>query len=106
MTPTSGTPPRYVPTLTEVVSLPPSSTLTPATQSPADTPKDAVDMDQVLADRIIQRLMPVMQIKLREIVASVIHEEIRAMEPRLMQEVESMARQTVTQALVHDAEPN
>jgi hypothetical protein len=102
MTPPTVTPPRYVPTLTEVVNLPPSSTLTPATESP----QDSSDAEQDLADRIIQRLMPVMQIKLREIVASVIHEEIRAMEPRLMQEVESMARQTVSQALAQDVELN
>jgi hypothetical protein len=102
MTPPTVTPPRYVPTLTEVVNLPPSSTLIPATEGP----KDSSDAEQDVVERIIQRLMPVMQIKLREIVASVIHEEIRAMEPRLMQEVESMARQTVSQALAQDVELN
>ena len=102
MTPPSATLPRFVPTLTEVVNLPLSSTLTPSNENP----KDSTDTKQDLADRIIERLMPVMQIKLREIVALVIHEEIRAMEPRLMQEVESMVRQTVTQALAQDAEQN
>ena len=100
MTPPAATPPRYLPTLTEVVNLPPSSTHS----SSNENPKDSIDTAQDLVDRIIQRLMPVMQIKLREIVASVIHEEIREMEPRLMQVVESMARQTVTQALAQDVE--
>ena len=102
MTPPSVTPPRYLPTLTEVVNLPPSNTLTPLNEAH----KDSIDTAQDLADRIIQRLMPVMQLKLREIVASVIHEEIHAMEPRLMQEIEQMARQTVTQALTQDVELN
>jgi hypothetical protein len=102
MTSISVTPPRYLPTLTEVVNLPPSSTLTP----PNENPEDSTDSEQVLADRIIQRLMPMLQIKLREIVASVIHEEIRVMEPRLMQEIEQMARQTVIQALAQDVDLN
>ena len=82
--------------------MPPSNTLTPLNEAH----KDSIDTAQDLADRIIQRLMPVMQLKLREIVTSVIHEEIRAMEPRLMQEIEQMARQTVTQALTQDVELN
>ncbi len=99
MTSPSAPVPRYLPTLTEVVNPPPSSDHASSTKNP-------IDAEQALADRIIERLMPAMQIKLREIVASVIHEEIRAMEPRLMQEVQSMARQTVSQALAQDVELN
>lgn len=102
MTSPSATPPRYLPTLTEVVNLPPSNTFTPL----SETHKDSIDTAQDLTDHIIQRLMPVMQIKLREILASVVHEEICTMEPRLMQEVEQMARQMVTQALTQDVELN
>lgn len=100
MTPPSATPPRHLPTLTEVVNLPQAKTLTPLNE----THQASIETAQDLADRIIQRLMPVMQIKLREIAASVIHEEIRAMEPRLLQEIEQMARQTVTQALSQDVD--
>ena len=103
MTSPLASPPRYLPTLTEVVNLPPSNTLTPLNA----THKDSFDTaQQDLAHRIIQDLMPVMQIKLREIVASAIHEQIHAMEPRLMQEIEQMARQTVTQALAQNIELN
>jgi hypothetical protein len=80
--------PRYLPTLTEVVS--PGKCMTPMLDTEA------------LIDRVMQRLTPLIQTQLSAVMNSLVQQEIRQMEPRLLREVEQMARETVAQSLAEE----
>lgn len=83
------TPPRYVPTLTEVVRSP-----VPSVASPAAGP----DQEQWVR-RIMQRVELTLDRRLREAVAAVIVEQTRNLGPLLREEVEAVVREAVAQAL-------
>jgi hypothetical protein len=80
--------PRYLPTLTEVVC--PGKSTTPVLDTEA------------LIERVMQRLSPLIQAQLSEVMASLVQQEIRQMEPRLLREVERMARESVAQSLAEE----
>lgn len=94
-----GNLPRYLPTLTEVVAPVSEATASPAPEDPPPAP--ALDTDAVV-ERVMQRLAPVLHAKLSEIVANLVEQEIRALQPRLLQEVELMARESMAQALADE----
>jgi hypothetical protein len=102
MTAPTASVPRYLPTLTEVVNLP----IAGESSLPPENLENSTDPMQDTVDRVVQRLIPMIQIKLKEMLATVIHEEIRVMAPRLMEDIEQMTRQMVTQALVQNDELN
>lgn len=81
-------PPRYVPTLTEVVKA-------PAGASPAESGLS----EEQLVHRIMQRVDLTLERRLREAVASVVLEQTRSLGPVLREEIELVVRQAVSQAL-------
>jgi len=86
------TPPRYVPTLTEVVRSP-----TPiVTSAPV-----AADEEQWVR-KIMQRVELTLDRRLREAVAAVIVEQTRNLAPLLREEVEGVVREAVAQALADE----
>ena len=86
------TPPRYVPTLTEVVRSPaPIVTTAPA----------GLDEEQWVR-RIMQRVELTLDRRLREAVAAVIVEQTRNLGPLLREEVEGVVREAVSQALADE----
>lgn len=87
------TPPRFVPTLTEVVQT------GPAPLSPAV----AVSQDQ-LAQRLLQRVDLALERRLRETIATVILEQTAALAPLLRDRIEVLVRDLVAQAVAEEIE--
>jgi len=85
------TPPRYVPTLTEVVK---------AAAGPASAAA-ALSQEQ-LVHRIMQRIDLSLDRKLREAIATTVLEQTRLLGPLLREEIEIAVRQTVSQALAEE----
>ncbi|MEO7549090.1 MAG: hypothetical protein ABIT82_11740 [Ramlibacter sp.] len=87
----SRIPPRYVPTLTEVVK----SAAGPASAAAA------LSQEQ-LVHRIMQRIDLSLDRKLREAIATTVLEQTRLLGPLLREEIEIAVRQTVSQALAEE----
>lgn len=83
-------PPRYVPTLTEVVQ----SRTEPAPESPF--------LEDQLVQRVLQRVDLMLERRLREAIGAVVLEQTRALGPALREQIESVVRQAVTQALAEE----
>ena len=88
---TSRTPPRYVPTLTEVVK-------TPASQAATG----GLSQEQLIL-RVMQRVDLTLERRLREAIATTVLEQTRSLGPLLRDEIESVVRETVAQAFADEA---
>jgi hypothetical protein len=86
------TPPRYVPTLTEVVK-----------SSPAPQPVTGVISQEQLIQRVMQRVDLALERRLREAIAATVLEQTRSLAPLLREEIESVVRETVAQVFVEEA---
>jgi len=86
-------PPRYVPTLTEVVGAVPTATAA-----------SALSQEQLI-HRIMQRIDLTLDRRLREAIATVVLEQTRALGPILREEIETVILQTVSQALSEELAP-
>jgi|JI6StandDraft_1071083.scaffolds.fasta_scaffold314876_1 hypothetical protein len=85
-------PPRFVPTLTEVV--------VPSVAGAAGSARaGAMLAEEQLVHRIMQRIDLTLERRLREAVATVVIEQTRLLAPLLREEIEEVVRQTVSQAL-------
>jgi hypothetical protein len=84
-------PPKFVPTLTEVVSTPTAAQPVPAGLS-----------QEQLVHRIMQRVDLTLDRRLREAIATTVLEQTRALGPMLREQIESVVRETVAQALADE----
>lgn len=97
----SATPPRFVPTLTDVFH---------ATQAAAATNKQKLQpsrvlpsqLDEHLAQSIMQRVDLILERRLREAVGQLILAHTQALGPRLRDEIELVVRETVRQAVAQE----
>jgi hypothetical protein len=89
------TPPRFVPTLTEVVH----TRTPPAPQAPE---ADPVFLEEQLVQRVLQRVDLVLERKVREAIATVLLEHTRTLAPQLRDRLEGTLREVVTQALAQE----
>jgi hypothetical protein len=89
---TGRTPPRYVPTLTEVVN-------TPAPSGAAAVPLS----QEQLIHRVMQRVDLTLERRLREAIAATVLEQTRSLGPLLRDEIESVVRETVAQVFADEA---
>ncbi|HSV35815.1 MAG TPA: hypothetical protein VLI46_09670 [Ramlibacter sp.] len=88
----SRTPPRYVPTLTEVVR-----------SAPAPDPGVVPGLTQEqLVMRVMQRVDLALERRLREAIAATVLEQTRSLGPLLRDEIESIVRETVSQAFADE----
>ncbi|MBA3771565.1 MAG: hypothetical protein H0X13_03475 [Ramlibacter sp.] len=87
-----GRPPRYVPTLTEVVKPP---------AGPGASPPAGLSQEQLIA-RVMQRVDLMLERRLREAIAAAVLEQTRTIVPLLRDEIESVVRQTVAQAFTEE----
>jgi DNA helicase TIP49 (TBP-interacting protein) len=90
---TRGTPPRFVPTLTEVVQA----------RAPV-VPADPVLLEEQIVQRVMQRIDLSLERKLREAIATVVLENTRALTPKLREHIETVVRTAVTQAVAEEME--
>jgi hypothetical protein len=86
-------PPRYVPTLTEVVGSSPE----PAPSAPA-----ASLSQEQLIQRVMQRVDLTLERRLREAIAATVIEQTRSIGPLLRDEIEAVVRQAVSQAFTEE----
>lgn len=89
------TPPRFVPTLTEVVQT------GPAPLAPAAGTLPQLTQEQ-LAQRVLQRVELTLDARLREAIAATIVEHTSALTPLLRERVESVVREVVAEALADE----
>jgi hypothetical protein len=85
------TPPKFVPTLTEVVR----SGVTSARTEPGVT-------QEQLVQRVMQRVDLALERKLREAIAATVLEQTRALGPILREEIELVVRESVAQAFAEE----
>ncbi|MGH6638323.1 MAG: hypothetical protein ACREXN_00520 [Polaromonas sp.] len=92
----SSVPPRFVPTLTEVVHLtpPPASALGKAGAPLALS----AELEDQMVQRVLQRVDLMLERRLREAVGQLILEHTQSLAPRLREEIERVVRQSVSQA--------
>ncbi|MDP1656023.1 hypothetical protein [Hydrogenophaga sp.] len=88
--------PRFLPTLTEVVR--PVATGTETTPSPQTT-TSPMPAAEALVERVMQRLTPTLETRLRAVVTALVQEQVSALEPYLWQEVDQALRQQVAEAV-------
>jgi hypothetical protein len=102
----STTPPRFVPTLTEVVH--PASVLSwheAKAPTPAITANSDVYIQQFedqLLHRVMQRVDLVLERRLREAVSQLILTHTQSLGPRLREEIELVVRESVSQAIAQE----
>jgi hypothetical protein len=87
------TPPRFVPTLTEVVHS------GPAPLRPDGGPQ--LSQDQ-LAQRVLQRVDLVLDRRVREAIAAVVIEQTEQLAPLLRERLEAVVRQVVAEAVADE----
>ena len=111
-------PPRFVPTLTQVVpdSTPapappvaaiapvaPMTPVAPVTAAPIETPPQISDgFEELLVHRLMQRVDMALDQRLRDAIATVVQEQTRSVLPRLREEVESVVLQVVYEAVADE----
>jgi hypothetical protein len=89
----SRTPPRYVPTLTQVVTPPTQPQPLEETPEAASGPSP----DQ-LVERLMRHVDQALERRLREAIAATVLEQTRALGPILRDEIEAVVRQAVAEA--------
>ena len=90
-------PPRFVPTLTEVVQ--------PQANAPGGGPDPAVmdlHFQEQMVHRVMQRVDVGLDQRLRDAIATVVQEQTRSVLPRLREEIESVVRQVVYEAVADE----
>ena len=90
------TPPRFVPTLTEVVK----------SSVEATPPVEAGLSQDPLIQRVMQRVDLTLERKLREAIAATVLEQTRTIAPLLREEIEAVVRETVSQAFADELAAN
>lgn len=97
----ASVPPRFVPTLTDVVN--PVEQISPQVQAfNDDTKPDAGQLEDQLVQRVMQRVDLVLERRLREALAQVILSHTQALGPRLREEIEQVVRESVGQAVAQE----
>lgn len=85
-------PPRYVPTLTEVVKSAPE----------AKVAGGSAALEEELIHRVMQRVDLVLERRLREAIAATVLEQTRSIAPLLREEIEAVVRDTVARAFADE----
>lgn len=91
-------PPRYVPTLTEVVHPAPAPEPVSASTPVIGPAVAALDARELLVQRILQRLDPVLEQRLQQAVEQLVLEHTRSLMLRLREEIERVLRESVVDA--------
>ena len=118
MVTTPRVPPRFVPTLTEVVQggdqpgprVPDRPGQLAAAALPTAKPMPTAparkmlseDFEELLVHRVMQRVDVSLDLRLRDAIASVVLEQTRSILPRLREEVESVVRHAVYEAVADE----
>ena len=94
----SSPPPRYVPTLTEVVRPAQASVMEKWSEAPERPAPDLQRLQEQMVHRVMQRVDLTLDRLLRETVGRVVLEHTQALAPSLRDEIEMVVRLSVNQA--------
>ena len=94
----SSPPPRYVPTLTEVVRPAQASVMEKWSEAPERPAPDLQPLQEQMVHRVMQRVDLTLDRLLRETVGRVVLEHTQALAPSLRDEIEMVVRLSVNQA--------
>ncbi len=94
----SALPPRFVPTLTEVVEAPPSSTPPLVADKPVIPVAELMHTQEQMVHRVMQRVDLTLDRLLRETVGRVVLAHAQTLAPSLRDEIEIVIRQSVNEA--------
>ncbi|MGK6306465.1 hypothetical protein [Variovorax sp. DT-64] len=117
------TPPRFVPTLTTVLEVPAESApLSPPTPEPAlaadpakavalgpqalQSEADAFRVEEQLLHRVLQRVDLSLEERLSDTVSAAVQQQLDNMIPRLREEIETVLRELVSEALARELSDN
>ena len=95
-------PPRFVPTLTEVVQ----PGLSPDLSFDAAKSASFIQLEDQMVHRVMQRVDLVLERRLREAVGKLILTHTQALVPRLREEIELVVRESVSQAVAQELPPS
>ena len=95
-------PPRFVPTLTEVVQ----AGLAPDLPFGALKSPSVAQLEEQMVHRVMQRVDLVLERRLREAVGQLILTHTQALAPRLREEIELVVRESVSQAVAQELPSN
>jgi hypothetical protein len=98
----SSQPPRFVPTLTEVVQ--PAIAPVSAAETPSVAAPDSAGMEEQLVQRVLQRVDLTLERRLREALGQLILEHTERLAPQLREEIEAVVRQSVSHAFAQELE--
>ncbi len=93
-----NSPPRFVPTLTDIVQAP--VRFEGGAEQPAKP--DALVLQDQLVDRVMQRVDLTLDRRLREALGQVILAQTQNLLPLLRDEIELVVREAVSQAVAHE----
>jgi hypothetical protein len=96
----SSQPPRFVPTLTEVVF--PSSVPLPASETGSVAATDNTRAEDEMVQRVLQRVDLMLERRMREALGQLILEQTERLGPHLRDEIESVIRESVRQAFAQE----
>lgn len=91
-------PPRFVPTLTEVVQ----SNVAPVTSATAPHSFAHEALEDEIIHRVMQRVDLSLERRLREAVAAMVLQQTQSLVPRLREEIEFVVRQSVSDAVADE----
>ena len=96
---TLSVPPRFVPTLTEIVSpqQPFQSSASPDVAAPVE------DFTEAMLQRISKHVNLVLETSLRDSVRNLVSKQMEALTPLLMDEIERLVRDSINRAVEPDA---
>jgi hypothetical protein len=100
----SSQPPRFVPTLTEVVQ--PAKAPVSVAETPSIPANDRADIEEHLVQRVLQRVDLLLERRLREALGQLILEHTERLAPQLREEIEAVVRQSVSHAFAQELEPD
>jgi hypothetical protein len=116
------TPPRFVPTLTTVLEVPPEPSAVEPEAAPATQPDPAsamalppamqlsqaeiVSLEEQLLHRVLQRVDLSLEERLSDTVSAAIQHQLDAMVPRLRNEIEAVLRALVIEAMAAELSEN
>jgi tRNA A37 N6-isopentenylltransferase MiaA len=95
----SSVPPRFVPTLTEVVHPSPVTAQALPLDDSIRISALPLELKEQMVQRVLQRVDLMLERRLREAVGQLILEHTQTLVPRLREEIETVVRQSVNQAL-------
>lgn len=96
-------PPRYVPTLTDIVH--PESRPEATVSADIAPAKTSVETQEVLVQRVMQGIDLMLERRLHEAIEQLILAHTQALMPRLREEIELLVRESVTHAFTRESAP-